>query len=119
MKRDLDYIRELLLAIEADSRLDGTGLVHFAPSSDSGRSCEELAYHLTLLIEAGFLKGEPTGQIPMISRLTWDGHEFLDDIRDPEIWGKTKERAKTVAGLGLQFVWEIAKAEIKTKLGLP
>jgi hypothetical protein len=24
-------------------------------------------------------------------RLTWDGHEFLDAIRDPEVWRRTKE----------------------------
>ena len=41
----------------------------------------------------------------------------MNDVR--VIWGKTKERAKTVASVGLSFLWEIAKAEIKTKLGLP
>jgi hypothetical protein len=58
-------------------------------------------------------------QMPIISRLTWEGHEFLDDIRDPEIWRKTKDRAKSVAGAGLSLLWEIAKAEIKTKPSLP
>jgi len=43
----------------------------------------------------------------------------LDDIRDPDIWQKTKERAKGLISVGLTLIWEIAKAEIKTKLGLP
>ena len=42
----------------------------------------------------------------------------MNDVRDPVIWGTTKERAKVVASVGLNFVWEIAKAEIKTKLFL-
>lgn len=55
----------------------------------------------------------------IVTALTWKGHEFLDDIRDPDIWQKTKERAGSLASVGIAFVWEIAKAEIKTKLGLP
>jgi hypothetical protein len=51
--------------------------------------------------------------------LTWKGHEFLDDIRDPGVWQKTKERTKGVASVGVGFLWEIAKAEVRAKLGLP
>lgn len=56
--------------------------------------------------------------MPVVNKLTWQGHELLDDIRDPDIWNKTKERAKVLSGVGVAFVWEIAKAEIKKKLGL-
>jgi len=66
-------------------------------------------YYLVMLVEAGFLVGNTrlagTGQI-VISKLTRQGHEFLDDISDPEIWLKTKERAKSVASVGLGFLWE-------------
>ena len=54
----------------------------------------------------------------IIRKLSWKGHEFLNDTRDPDIWSKTKERAKGVANAGMGLLWEIAKAEIKTKLGL-
>ena len=86
----------------------------------------EVRYQLVLLVEAGFLNGQitlPNSNLPIfgpiaVARLTWQGHEFLDDIRDPQIWSKTKERAKAVASVGIGFLWEIAKAEIKKKLGL-
>jgi hypothetical protein len=59
-----------------------------------------------MLVEAGFLAGNMKqagiGEI-VISKLTCNGHEFLDDIRDPEIWHKTKERAKAVTGVGLSL----------------
>ena len=58
-------------------------------------------------------------RMPLVSGLTWQGHEFLDTVRDPEIWRKTKERAGSVASVGVSFIWEIAKAELKAKLGLP
>ena len=85
----------------------------------TNHSLEEVAYHVTMLVEDGFVKGNVAGEMPVISKLTWQGHEFLDDIRDQDIWDKTKERAKGLASVGLTLIWEIAKAEIKMKLGLP
>jgi hypothetical protein len=123
MKRDMDLIREILLHIESDSQYDGTRWVTpGAPSElvESDRTMDELNYHLELLIEAGFLTGEShLGQgSPMINKLTWKGHEFLDDVRDNEIWGKTKERFKGLPSVAINIVAELAKAEIKKKLGL-
>jgi hypothetical protein len=57
--------------------------------------------------------------MPEVSMLTWQGHEFLDDIKDHGIWAKTKERIHGLPGIALSIVGEIAKAEIRTKLGLP
>ena len=45
--------------------------------------------------------------------LTWQGHEFLNSIRDPEVWSKTKEGAKKVGNFSIQFIGEIAKAYAK------
>jgi hypothetical protein len=122
MQRDMDLVRDLLLKIETDPKLDGTRWVHFT-TSDLGmadRSEDEVGYHLTMLIEAGFIKGKSGMEaMPVICKLTWQGHEFLDDIRDPGIWDKTKERAKGLTSVGVALIWEIAKAELKQKLGLP
>ena len=124
MQRNKELIRTLLLAIEKDPKFDGTSIIQVDEPSEFGlehHSYAELAYHLNLLIEAGYVLGETTMQMqmPTISKLTWQGHEFLEDIRDPEIWRTTKDRAKKLAGLGLGLMWEIAKAEIKAKVGLP
>lgn len=123
MKRDMDLIRTILLKVEADQTLSGSfQAVNAATFGITDHGDAEVIYHLVMLVEAGFLAGNTklaaTGQI-IISKLTWKGHELLDDIRDPEIWRKTKERAKSVASVGLSFLWEIAKAEVKAKLGLP
>ena len=121
MQRDMDLVRDLLLRLEADPLLDGTRWICLEPSElgFGGRSAEEVGYHLTLLIEAGFIDGQVgIESLPILRRLTWQGHEFLDSIRDPDIWAKTKERTKGLTSVGLAFIWEIAKAEIRTKLGL-
>jgi hypothetical protein len=123
MKRDMDLVRTILLKVEADLKFDGT--MHPARAAElgiEGHSEGEIAYNCAQLVEAGFLTGNTKMAIQgvvMVGKLTWEGHEFLDAVRDPDIWRKTKERAKTVTTVGFAFLWEIAKAEIKTKLGLP
>jgi hypothetical protein len=121
MKRDMDYVRELLLLIEDDIQFDGTKWFTFTEPDElgSGHSIEELGYHLTLIVEAGFVKGQLGFGMPSISSLTWSGHEFLDNIRDGGVWAKTKERLSGLTSVSLALVGEIAKAEIKRKLGLP
>ena len=76
--------------------------------------------HLLLLFEAGFIDAikevfsiNPNNNTIKVWRLTWAGYEFLDDIRSPEIWRKTKERAGAMTSVGLGFIWEIAKAELR------
>lgn len=125
MKRDMELTRTILLQIEASpefSTVNGEMRpVSAALLGIDGHSEEEIVYHSAQLVDAGFLTGNTkmAGHgIVMIGNLTWSGHEFLDDIRDQDIWQKTKERAKGVASIGVGFLWEIAKAELKAKLGL-
>jgi hypothetical protein len=120
MKRDMELVRALLLQIEAVPRK--TTWKDLTPTDDEAEA-ERVLDHLRLMTEAGLIKCsvQPVRgcALPYEIEITWKGYEFLDDIRDPEVWGKTKERAKAVAGIGLNFLWEIAKVEIKAKLGLP
>jgi hypothetical protein len=117
MQRNMDLVRDLLLEIDNDPRLDGLRWFPADNISIDGYSPEEISYHLTMLIEAGYVTGQLAMDAPLISKLTWQGHELLDDIRDPDIWAKTKEKAKMIAGVGISLMWEIAKGEIKKKIG--
>jgi hypothetical protein len=121
VQRDLDLIRHLLLTIEQYPELNGTRWFQFTPA-DLGiadRGTEEVGYHLTLLVEAGFVLGQSQGyEIPAIARLTWEGHEFLDNIRDQTIWNATKKRFEGLVSVGLKVVAAVAEAEVKKRLGL-
>jgi hypothetical protein len=125
MKRDMDLIRTILLKIEADPSFNGWPQDRRADAARlgiTGHDDAEVNYNLVQAVDAGLLEGNTkmaAHGVVMISKLTPKGHQFLDDIRDVDVWRKTKERAKGVANVGISFVWEIAKAEIKTKLGLP
>lgn len=73
--------------------------------------------HTEMLISGGFV--EMRGHT---LRISWAGHEFLDKVRDPEIWRKTKEGASRVGSWSVKFLGELAAGLIRTKaieLGLP
>jgi hypothetical protein len=115
MQRDMDLIRDLLLKVESDPMCDGR---HFVTLDIPNYSVEDVDYHLGLLIKAGYLTGTQTMTTLSVSSLTWEGHEFLDNIKDPGIWSKTKERAKGIPGIALKVLAEIATSEIRKHLGL-
>ena len=105
MKRDPDLIRQLLLAVEQQEEPFETKDITL-PDYDS----DQVMYHAEILSEAGFLVGEDvsTMGIPnvLIRRMTFEGHEFLDAIRSPSVWRKTRDLV-TRAGGG--FAMDVVK----------
>ena len=64
----------------------------------------------------------PLGFYVHYPQLKWEGHEFLETIRDGAIWTETKKGAKAVGNGTLRFVGELALGIAKQKavdLGLP
>ncbi|MES2493997.1 MAG: DUF2513 domain-containing protein [Pseudomonadota bacterium] len=119
MKLDQDLVRQLLLAIEASERSPQHWVKFDLPDLDA----EVLSYHIQLLDEAGLIVAQDVSSLSAYrwraKRLTYRGHEFLNTIRDSGIWRATKATAAKVGGASINLLWEIAKAELKAKLGLP
>ncbi|EGQ8927613.1 TPA: DUF2513 domain-containing protein [Vibrio parahaemolyticus] len=121
MKRDMELIRKLLLTIEENPR----------QLEVEGYDKNQVKYHALLLIEAGFLDGNVsdtlanTSVVPSfvsVNRLTWDGHEFLDNIRKEEVWNTIKTEFKdasisTVFSIGKQLTENYAKKKLSSLLG--
>ena len=120
MERDMDLIRDILLKVAADPELDGSRFKVFETSDFGGHSQAQIAYHIDLLFEAEFVKGVATLDAPSpgISRLTWEGHEFADNIRDPGVWKNVKERIKGLESVAITVVAQLAIAEMKKHLHL-
>src|SRR5437588_12086861 len=120
VERDMDLIRDILLKVAADPELDGSRFKLFDTSDFEGYSQEEIAYHIDLLFEADFVKGVASldAPAPAISRLTWDGHEFVDIIRDATVWNSVKERIKGLQSVAISVVAQLALAEAKKHLHL-
>lgn len=116
MKRDMDLVRQILLAVEGSSDLI---VLSFTVDTDP----QTKQFHLRLLQDAGHLSYEKSPAGGMYGwRMTWTGHEFLDEVRDPEIWRKTKEGADKVGSWSIKLLGEIASGLIRAKaieLGLP
>lgn len=97
MKRDMDLIREILLKTE-DLPFDGC----FHDIEVSGRSADEISYHVMLLDEAGFIEAEELtsqdGVCWKAKRLTYSGHEFLDAARSHTVWVKAKAMVMQATG---------------------
>lgn len=110
LKLDLDFIREILLAIEAKEDLV------FTKIQFNNRSEDLVKKHLNALMDAGLIYGKPYGQYIYVSDLTWEGHEFLEKVRNPETWGKTKAALKKTGEWSLKATADIATAIIKMKI---
>lgn len=100
MKRDPELIRKLLIAIE-NSPPEGLSI---PPLPFEDYSLETVVYHIELLRDANFVEasiwsgfGRAGGA--RVKRLKWDGTEFLDSIRNDNIWEKAKEYSLATAGV--------------------
>ncbi len=105
-----DLVRDILLYIEENF---GCNDLRLASSIKiEGFSTPEVLYTCRRLLEAGYIVGKTMSydSVPdtSISGLTWNGHEYLDNIRDNGIWKKTKDIAAKVGSVSLSAMGEIA-----------
>ncbi len=74
--------------------------------------------HAELLCDAGFFEAVNEG----VYRMTNQGHDYLEAVRNNTIWEKTKVGASVIGGATLNIMKDLAvaylKQEAKAKLGL-
>lgn len=116
MKRDMDLVRNILLEIENKDKGDGRWIEILIPEVDD----KTLQEHLFLMFRSGLIEGNDGSTMSsrefLPKRLTWTGHDFIDSVRDPEIWRKTKESANAAGGFTLELLGDIAKGLLKTQI---
>ncbi|MCW2478852.1 DUF2513 domain-containing protein [Candidatus Symbiopectobacterium sp. NZEC135] len=116
MTRDMDLIRQIVLALRDDVR---SGPLIKLESVDQLK----FNYHALLLVEAGLVTGivEPVRNgIPMralLHQLTWDGQDFAESIKSDTVWEKAKENVmKPLAGWTFSILRDYLKAELSKYL---
>ena len=87
-----------------------------------GYSDEMIIYHIKLLHQAGLVKGIDASSLEGFQlidiNLTWEGHEFLDKIKNESIWNQAKQKAiETSGGISFEILKYVLVAIIKNKLG--
>jgi hypothetical protein len=115
VRLDPEKLRSLLLAIEkitdgiANHETDSFVRLNF-PNEDT----QLLLYHMKYLIDNGFVQ-EKNG---FFRDITPSGREFLDNVRDNEVWTKTKKKLSTFGSVAVPVMSEIAASIIKKLAGL-
>jgi hypothetical protein len=120
MKRDMDLVRLLMLHAEsADEKSD-------YPEELSAYPERVVQEHLKLLISGGFLRGhwyddhEGNPEDAEWTGITWQGYDFIDSVRDPEVWRRARDLViKPGKSFTLSILSETLKTVIKQSIGLP
>lgn len=123
---NMDLFRFLLLFFEANLPNETPNVWDFEITSPR-YSPDEIHYHLELLKEAGYIKARFNSELTpigenydgqafhrileegivwsgneiLVERLSYDGHQFLEFIRDENVWNMYKDVAKD---LGIESV---------------
>lgn len=109
MKRDMDLVREILLFVEKhcgeySHRVDSEAMGKHDEMDDVIR------VHISILKEHGFLNGSLSRAGWTVNRLTWEGYELLDNIRDISRWSKIKAGIEKVGGFSMGVLQSVSSA---------
>lgn len=126
MNLNHDCVRAIML--HAEKNLYYGYYININDVEIDGYSHEEIVYAVDKLLEAGYFAGNkqmylntPEPSIRVTS-LTWEGHQFLDNIRDDGVWKDTKKVLAKFSSTSLSFAGNIASqiitSLIQKQLGL-
>lgn len=120
MKRDMNLVRQLVLAIEASPS-------GFAPRDlvIDGYTREQIGYHLYVMLEAGLIRGadvtvhSANSPEAIATGLTWAGHEFADAARSEDLWSEAMKLTREKAGsVTIESLMKLLTSLASSALGL-
>lgn len=126
MKLNYDCVRSVLLTVEKSKTIDEelnlnplaveTIFEQLPKYEDS-----EILYTIEKLKEAGYINAAlhfAAGHFidGTVSSITYSGHEYLDNIREPEVWRKVKAMLKNAGATTLPLISQAAKMLIGSQL---
>ena len=121
MRRDMDLVRQILLAVEEREEED----LRRSTLSVEGYGEQAVARHVEIMQEAGLVDAHvmrADGVPPYaarVFRLTWEGHDFLEATRNETVWAKTKQFVKEKGGgASLAIMKAVAVRFAKEQFGL-
>lgn len=126
MKLNYDCARSVLLTVEKSKTIDEelninpltveTIFEQLPKYEDS-----EILYTIEKLKEAGYINAAlqfAAGHFidGAVSSITYSGHEYLDNIREPEVWRKVKAMLKNAGAITLPLISQAAQMLIGSQL---
>lgn len=124
MKLNHECVRDLLLTVEDECKPNyGIAAASFVQVDRMSKySVEDVVYTTIILRDHGFLKSlpqdraTPNGREPVILHMTFEGHAFLDNIRDSGVWSGLKTKiARGMSSLSLAVFADLAQTYIKSE----
>lgn len=123
MELNIDCVRDILMVCEDTPFLSETlawepfWLNYFVDKLPK-YSKNQIAYTISLLGEAGYLKidcqyGDNNLRALEVSRLTYKGHELLDSIKPEKIWTKVLKTLGSINNVSLPILQDIASDILK------
>lgn len=125
MRLDYDCARNIMLTIESleshqylmTSNCNSFPLLEEYPA-------DQIGYTVARLAEAGFIPNY--GIVPLVqgnihyevNHLTWEGHQYLDCIRNKAPWEKSHLLTKFLDSVPFKVLCELALQDIRRELGL-
>jgi hypothetical protein len=110
MERNDDYLRSLLLELEASD--DWMHLSVLTSGSDEAEN--ERHFHIMLLVDAGLMA--PMSAKMQTFRITNSGHDFLALTRQSERWEAAKSAVRHIGGASIQMLYRAAEGLARQKL---
>lgn len=126
MKLNYDCVRDVLLYLEDNLTINNS----IAFPSDIKESLllkyskDDLLYTVKILLNKKLILGDDnfnyaTGMYTAnIESLSFDGHSFLDNIRDNQVWSKSKKILSAFKSVSIEIISQVATNVIYKKLGL-
>lgn len=109
MKLNYDCVRSVLLTVET--------IFEQLPKYEDN----EILYTIEKLKEAGYINAAlqfAAGHFidGAVSSTTYSGHEYLDNIREPDVWRKVKAMLKNAGATTLPLISQAAQMLIGSQL---
>ena len=123
-----DCVRDTLLYLEENLKVDFNHTEFYGLrvsevvkliAEQYNHSENDVWYTISQLHDAGFIAGkfQDVGTHKMIASyietITWEGHQFLDSVRNKEAWEHVKSAASKIGGLSITGLGIAAKAYIQ------
>lgn len=120
MKLNIDCVRDVLLTLEDAEFGDRTTIAALYEKLDNKYTEEEVEYTCLKLAEGGLIEAELVSimglalkGVKAVDDITYDGHQFIANIRQNTTWNKVKDVSKKVGASSINAVLQIASSLAK------
>lgn len=111
MKLNNDCIRDILLFIEDKTDFENDFInVNDIAKKLNTYDTNTLYYHIKMIDQADLVDhiSWADNRPYIISNLSWEGHQYIDNIRDDKVWKMIQDHTKKLSSVSLQLLISLA-----------